>query len=167
MNVAWQCGQALIAGNTIVYKNFEENPLFARLIEDLFEKAQFPKGVFNVIYGDGKVGSTLAHADINMLSFTGSFQTGHILTKVAAEKFIPIVTELGGSSPCMVLDDVEVNDDLANFIFNNRFLHSGQICSGIKRLIVHKSKFKPLVEKLCKIAASKKIGDALSKDTDL
>src|SRR3989344_1834312 len=72
MNVAWQCGPALIAGNTIVYKNSEENPLFTKLLAELIEESDLPEGVFNILYGDGEVGEWLANADVDMISFTGS-----------------------------------------------------------------------------------------------
>ena len=57
LNIAFQCGQALISGNTILYKNSEENPLFSRLLTELIEQSAIPEGVFNVLYGDGEVGA--------------------------------------------------------------------------------------------------------------
>lgn len=167
MNVAWQCGQALIAGNTIVYKNSEENPLFAKFLEKIIAECNWPEGVFNVIYGDGKVGDMLVHQDIDMISFTGSTQTGQYLTKVAAEKFIPIVTELGGSSPGIIFEDSDLNDEVIDFIYGRRFVNAGQICTSVKRLIVHESKFNEVVEKLCETIKSKKVGSALDEDTDI
>jgi acyl-CoA reductase-like NAD-dependent aldehyde dehydrogenase len=167
MNVAWQCGQAMIAGNTVVYKNSEENPLFGKLMEEMVKQSDLPDGIFNFVYGDGQVGEWLARSDVDMISFTGSVQTGHKLTAIAAEKFIPIVTELGGSSPCVVFEDVDITDDLVEFIFNRRFVHSGQICSSIKRLIVHESKFDQVVQKLTDFALSRKLGDANDETTDL
>lgn len=167
MNVVWQCGQALIAGNAIVYKNSEENPLFARMMAEIVAESEIPEGVFNVIYGDGHTGDTLAHADIDMLSFTGSSKTGHALASVAAEKFIPFVAELGGSSPCIILEDMPITTKVIDYLYDLRFRHSGQFCNAIKRLIVHESKFDELVEKLTKTVTSKKIGDASEEDTDL
>jgi succinate-semialdehyde dehydrogenase/glutarate-semialdehyde dehydrogenase len=166
MNIAWQCGQALIAGNTVVYKNSEENPLFAKLLVELIAASDIPDYVFNVVYGDGQVGQYLANADIDMISFTGSTQTGKKLTEIAAEKFIPIVTELGGSAPLIVFEDKEITDELAEFIWGRRFKNAGQACDAVKRLIVHESKFDSLVEKLRKIVANKKVGNALDEDTD-
>lgn len=167
MNVVWQCGQALIAGNTVVYKNSEENPLFAKLLAELFAESDVPKGVFNVVYGDGKVGEWLVESEINMISFTGSTKTGKKLTKIAAEKYIPIVTELGGSAPMIMLDDIEVTDRLIEFIWSRRFKNAGQACDAVKRLIVHKSKFNEIVDLLRIKVASKKMGDALNASTDI
>jgi succinate-semialdehyde dehydrogenase / glutarate-semialdehyde dehydrogenase len=167
MNVAWQCGQALIAGNTVVYKNSEENPLFAKLLVELFAESDIPDGVFNVVYGEGQVGEWLVRSDVNMISFTGSTQTGKKLTKIAGEKFVPILTELGGSAPLIVFEDKEVTDELAEFIWGRRFKNAGQACDAVKRLIVHKSKFNDVVEKLRTNIASKKTGDALDVATDI
>lgn len=166
-NVAWQCGQALLAGNAIVHKNSEENPLFAQLLKELIAASALPKGVFEVIFGDGAVGEALARADINRLTFTGSFPVGHALTKIAAEKFIPITTELGGSNPYIIFEGAQVTDAIVDNIYGRRFLHSGQFCTSVKRLIAHESLFDDLVERLAKVAASKKIGDALDEATEL
>ncbi len=167
MNVVWQCGQALLAGNTVVYKNSEENPLFAKLTAELFEQSDVPRGVFNVIYGDGKAGDMLAHQNIDMISFTGSAQVGQQLARVAAEKFIPILAELGGSSPAIVFEDMPINEELAKEIFGKRFLHSGQICGAVKRLLVYEGGFDRMVELLAKICSEQKIGDARDETTDL
>jgi acyl-CoA reductase-like NAD-dependent aldehyde dehydrogenase len=166
-NVAWQCGQALLAGNAVVYKNSEENPLFAKLLEEIIAASTLPNGVFSVVYGDGQVGEWLARGDINRLSFTGSFAVGHKLTQIAAEKFISITTELGGSTPYIVFEGVQLTDAIVENIWGRRFLHSGQFCTSVKRLIVHESLFDELVSKLAKVTATKKIGDALDESTDI
>lgn len=166
-NVAWQCGQALLAGNAIVYKNSEENPLFAKLIAEIVAKSELPDGIFGVVYGNGEVGEWLARAEVNKISFTGSFPTGHKLTQVAAEKFIPITTELGGSSPYVVFADAELDEADIENIYSRRFVHSGQFCTSVKRLIVHESKFDEVVEKLAKVTSAKKIGDPMDEMTEL
>lgn len=167
MNVVWQCGQSLIAGNTIVYKNSEENPLFSKLLAELIEKSDIPKGVFNIIYGDGKTGEFLVHQDIDMISFTGSTKVGQKLTKIAAEKFIPIVTELGGSSPLILFEDIEITDEIIAYIAGRRFKNAGQTCDAVKRLIVHKSKFDEVIKKLSAFVSKQKVGDALEEDTEI
>ncbi|MGH7882218.1 MAG: aldehyde dehydrogenase family protein, partial [Candidatus Dormibacteraceae bacterium] len=95
LNVPWQCGQALIAGNTIVYKNSEKDPLFGQLLADLIDRSDLPSGVFNVLHGDGQVGRWILESDIDLISFTGSTKTGQEVAKLAAKKFIPYVAELG------------------------------------------------------------------------
>jgi len=167
-NVAWQCGQALLAGNAVIYKNSEENPLFAQIIAKIITASDLPDGLFAVVYGDGQVGDWLAHAEgIDKLSFTGSYETGHTIAKIAAERFLPFTGELGGSTPLIVFDDVELTSDEINTIYIRRFSHSGQFCTSLKRLIVHESKFDEIVEMLTAIVSTKKIGDAMDKTTDL
>jgi succinate-semialdehyde dehydrogenase/glutarate-semialdehyde dehydrogenase len=167
MNVTWQCGQALLAGNTIVYKNSEENPLFAKLLEELIHESDIPEGVFNILYGDGKVGQMLVEQNIDMISFTGSSATGRKLAVIGAEKFIPVVLELGGSSPMIIFEDVEITDETIAFIFGRRFKNAGQACDAVKRLIVHESKYDEVVLGLQKYIATQKIGDALDEDTEV
>ncbi len=167
MDVAWLCGQALIAGNTIVYKHSKENPLYSQLLEDIIAKSDLPKGVFNVLYGDSQAGQILVHQDIDMISFTGSTEVGQQLTKIAADKFIPIVAELGGSSTCIVFEDIEITDEIIAYITTLRLINNGQGCDAVKRLIVHKSKFDEVVDKLSKYISKLKIGDASKEDTDV
>jgi len=166
-NIAWQCGQALIAGNTIIYKNSEENPLFSKLLEKLISESKIPDGVFNILYGDGKVAQMMIEEDINMISFTGSSKVGQLLARQAAEKFIPIVLELGGSSPAIVFEDVKIDDQLISYISDMRFSNCGQLCDAVKRLLVHKSKFDEVVEKLSKHVSQLKVGEADKEDTDM
>jgi len=166
-NVAWQCGQALLAGNAIVYKSSEENPLFAKLLAGIIAESGLPEGIFNILYGGGDIGECLARADVNKISFTGSFAVGHKLTQVAAEKFIPITTELGGSNPYIIFEDALLDEADIENIYSRRFLHSGQFCTSVKRLIVHESKFDEVVEKLAKAITVKKIGDPLDDQTQI
>jgi len=163
-NFVWQCGQNLVVGNTIVFKTSEEVPLFGKEIEVMFQ--DIPEGVFNEVYGDGKIGEILAKQDVDMICFTGSSKTGKQLYKVGAEKFIPVLMELGGSAPGIVFEDADV-DNVIESIFSLRFLNCGQVCDGLKRLIVHESKFDEVVEKLKKIIKTKKIGDSEDKTTDI
>lgn len=166
-NIAWQCGQALIAGNTIVYKNSEENPLFSKLLQKLISESNIPDGVFNVLYGDGKVAQMMVAGDIDMISFTGSSKVGQLLARQAAEKFIPIVLELGGSSPGIVFEDADIDNQLINYISDMRFSNCGQLCDALKRLLVHKSKFDEVVEKLASHVSHLKVGEADKEDTDV
>jgi len=167
MNVIWQCIPPLLAGNTVVYKNSEENPLFAKLVAELFEQSDVPAGVFSVVYGDGEVGGRLVDEPVDMISFTGSAQVGQALARVAAEKFIPILAELGGSSPAIVFEDMPIDKGLAKTIFDKRFLHSGQICGAIKRLMVYEGGFDSMVGLLAEISGQQKLGDARDEATDL
>lgn len=164
-NFVWSVLQALIAGNTMVVKYSEEIPLFSKFLEKKCEQAGL-EGIVNFVYGDGEVGKQLVDRDIDFISFTGSYATGAFLYKKAAEKFIPVILELGGSSPGVVFADADLGK-VVNKIFDLRFINCGQYCSDIKRLIVHNSIIDDVTEKLVGIAKGRKLGNSLLKDTEM
>lgn len=161
----WSCTQSLLAGNTIVLKHSEECPLSGKYINDIVSKC-LPKGVFNEIYGDGKVGKLLLEQDINMLAFTGSTKTGKYLYKTAGKKFIKAVMELGGSAPGIVFEDADIKAAVENICFY-RLFNTGQCCDGLKRLIVHENIFDSVVKKIASAFSAKKIGPAEKKETEI
>ena len=118
-----------------------------------------------MVHGAGDVGEQLSNSDINLLWFTGSTRTGKKLYKTASDKFIRAIMELGGSSPCVVFDDIDI-PRAASIIYGGRFQHNGQVCTSIKRLIVHESIFSELSSELVKILKSKKIGIPQDEHTD-
>ncbi|MCK5061448.1 aldehyde dehydrogenase [Candidatus Parcubacteria bacterium] len=159
-------GQPLLAGNTMVFKHSEECPLTSQLFARLMKEAGFPKGVFACLYGDGAVGEVLIDQDIDLIMFTGSSQVGEMIYKKAAEKFIPAVLEMGGSSPAIVFDDVDL-DETCLSVFNERFSNNGQICCALKRLIVHESIYDQVIEKLTKIIDAQIVGDPINEKTTI
>ena len=159
-------GQPLLAGNTVVFKHSEECPLTSQLLAGLIKEAGFPEGVFTCLYGDGAVGEMLLNQDIDLIVFTGSSRVGEMIYRKAAEKFIPAILEMGGSSPAIVFDDVNL-DETCLSVFNERFSNNGQICCALKRLIVHESIHNQVVEKLTKIIDNQVIGDPLDKKTTI
>ncbi len=163
-NFVWQCGQSLVAGNVVILKHSEEVPLFEKRLEELSVEAKIPEGVLNFVYGDGKVGDMLAHSDIDMLCFTGSTKTGRYLYTVAAEKFIPVVMEMGGSAPGIIFADADLGE-VIDTVYANRFMGGAQMCDGLKRLIVHKSRFDEVVSLLKDKVVSQKIGKAIDPAT--
>lgn len=165
-NFVWGAGQNLIAGNTVIYKTSEECPLFGKLLEEIINSASLPEGVFSEIYGDGKTGDFLVHQNINLISFTGSTKVGKYLYKLAGEKFIKAVCELGGSAPGIVFKDADL-DEAIESIYANRFTNCGQMCDALKRLVVHESIFDEVVERLKKKLESVKVGDPENKNTDI
>jgi len=162
----WGIFPNLIAGNPVIFKTSEECPLTGKLIEEIILNHDLPEGVFAEVYGAGDIGKKLVESDINLIWFTGSTKVGKALYKTAAEKFIKAVLEMGGSNPCVVFEDVDIAK-AAPVIFNGRYRHNGQVCSALKRLIVHESKAEELIAELKKIIESQKIGDPLDPQTDL
>lgn len=165
-NFVWQCGQNLVAGNTIVCKPSEEVPLFTKLMEQIVAKSSLPKGVLNFLIGDGEVGKLLVQQEIDLICFTGSTKVGEYLYQEAAKKFIPIVMELGGSAPGIVFADADM-DMAASMIVSNRFGNSGQICDGLKRLLVQASAKDALLSSLKKAMNAMVIGDATNVATTM
>ena len=165
-NFVWQCGQNLVAGNVVLLKHSEEVPLFSKKLEALAVEAKLPSGVLSFVYGDGKIGNLLAHQNLDMICFTGSTKVGKHLYKVAAEKFIPALMELGGSAPGIVFEDANLPEVIETIVIN-RFINCGQVCDGLKRLLVHQSRHDELLKLLAEKISAKKIGDALDKDVGL
>lgn len=161
----WQAVPNLIVGNTVVIKHSENVPLCSKYIFELVTQV-LPQNVYNVVYGDGKVGEHLVKQNIDMICFTGSTATGQKLYKIAGEKFIPVVLECGGSAPGIVFDDADI-DTILESIYINKFDNTGQICDGLKRLLVQEDKFEEVCDKLKQYLENKKIGDPLDEDTEL
>lgn len=165
-NFVWATFQYVIAGNTIVFKNSEEVQVSGKKLEELINKAGFPEGVFNVIFGDGEVAQAMIQDDIDMINFTGSTKVGQILAKQAGEKFIPAVLELGGSDPAVVFADADMGK-VVPAIYGGRFTNCGQICRSAKRLIVHEDVADKLLSKLTELISTKVIGDPMDESTDM
>lgn len=166
LNIPWHAGQTLIAGNTVVFKNSEEDPLFSKLVAEIITESDLPDGVFNFLYGDGKVGEMMVRADVDAILFTGSTVTGKKISELAAQDLKPVVTELGGSAPGIVFEDADV-DAIIETLYGQRFDNTGQYCDGLKRLLVHVSKLDEVLAALKRLNDTKKVGDPLDEATDI
>jgi acyl-CoA reductase-like NAD-dependent aldehyde dehydrogenase len=140
---------ALAAGNAVVLKPSEFTSLVALELESLLHAAGVPKDVFQVIVGDGAAGAALIHSrggsGIDKLVFTGSVATGKRIAAAAAERFLPVVLELGGKDPMMVLDDADV-DVASSAAVWGAFLNAGQACLSVERCYVHRSLYEPFLK---------------------
>lgn len=162
----WGVIPNLIAGNTVVFKISEECPLVGKIIEEVMLSQKLPEGVFSEVYGAGDIGHKLVQSDINLIWFTGSTKVGKELYKIAADKFIKVILEMGGSNPAIIFEDADI-DGAIKKIYSGRFDVCGQVCDAIKRLIVHESIFDKVVEKLKKEAETKIVGDPENPKTDV
>ncbi|MBJ9984629.1 aldehyde dehydrogenase [Acinetobacter sp. S40] len=138
--LAWKIAPSLAAGCSVVIKPAKETTLTALRVAELAIEAGIPAGVFNILPGGGReVGEPLGrHMDVNMVSFTGSTETGRLFLKYAAESNLKrIVLECGGKNPAVVMNDVEDLDQVAQHIVNGAFWNMGENCSASSRLIVH------------------------------
>ncbi|MCP4179807.1 MAG: aldehyde dehydrogenase family protein [bacterium] len=160
----WEVIPNLIVGNTVVLKHSEECPLFSKIMEDIMDQSLLPKNVFSAIYGAGSEGDILTDQDIDIITFTGSYNVGKHLYKKASDKFIPILLELGGSGPGIIFKDADL-DNAIEGISAWRYSNNGQICCALKRLIIHKDIAEEFVEKLRNYLNTKKVGDSEEYDT--
>ena len=164
MMLAWKIGPALAAGCSVIVKPAEQTSLTALRIAELAHEAGVPRGVLQVLPGDGPdVGAPLGlHADVDMVSFTGSTETGkHFLRYSADSNLKKVVLECGGKNPAVVFDDAENLDHVAAHVVNAAFWNAGQNCSATSRLIVHRAVKAPLLERITARMRDWKTGDPL------
>ena len=166
MLFTWACIQPLLAGNSVIWKISKEVILTGKLIADIFGKSNLPTWVWQEVYGDGVTWDYLTDQDIDGITFTGSTLVGKWLREKAYKKDITTVMELGGSAPGIVCEDADI-DAILETIYFLRYSNSGQMCDGLKRLIVHESRYDELVEKLSIKLLSKKIWNAQDEMTDI
>ncbi len=151
MMVGWKLGPALAAGNSVIIKPASQTNMSALKLAELSIEAGIPPGVLTVVTGDGSVaGEALGmHPDINAISFTGSTAVGKRFLEYSARSNLKrIVLELGGKNPCVVLDDAENLDYVAEHVAQAVFWNMGQNCSSNSRLIVQKGIKDTLLEKV-------------------
>ncbi len=162
--LAWKIGPALAAGCSVVLKPAEETPLTALRVAELASEAGLPPGVLNIVPGNGpEAGEPLGrHMDVDMVSFTGSTETGRrFLTYSAESNLKEVVLEMGGKNPFVVLDDAEHIDVIAGHVLNGAFWNMGENCSASSRLIVHESIKPDLLENIIAQARDWRMGDPL------
>ncbi|MEF2967437.1 aldehyde dehydrogenase family protein [Paenibacillus sp. M1] len=163
----WGIIPNLLCGNTVIYKPSEYTPLVGEYFSKLILELGLPPGTFHLLQGDGKVGERLIHEAVDFIWFTGSTSTGTHIFEVAGKRFISSLMELGGNNPTIICEDVEISDDLISNLIQGRFQNCGQVCSAIKRLYVHQSKYEELVAKLAHRAQALKVGDPANPSTEI
>ena len=156
---------ALAARNTVILKPSREAPLSGLMLAEILAN-HFPEGVVNTLTGSGKlIGDILVtNDDVNKISFTGSVPVGqHIINNAGMKK---VTLELGGNDPTLVLADANINKAVAEVV-NGAYLFSGQVCMGVKRIIVESSIIDEFTDKLVKETSKLKVGNPMNKDTDI
>ncbi len=126
---------ALMAGNTVVLKPSELTALTGEKIAEIFEIAQLPKNILQVVSGDGETGAALVNSAPNKIMFTGSVATGKKIAEAAAKNLTPVVLELGGKDPMIVFADADLEKASSGAVWG-AFTNSGQACSSVERLYV-------------------------------
>jgi aldehyde dehydrogenase (NAD+) len=166
--VAAKVAPALAAGCTVVLKPSEVAPLSAFVLAEIIDGVRLPRGVFNVVTGDGPtVGEALAgHPEVDMVSFTGSTRAGKRVADIASATVKRVALELGGKSANVILDDADLSRAVKAGV-QNCYLNSGQTCSAWTRMLVQRSKHDEAVA-LAKEAAERfTVGDSLATATRL
>ena len=165
---AWKLCPALVCGNTVVLKPAEDTPLLAQRFVDLLHEAGLPEGVVQIVHGFGEeAGDALVrHPDVPVITFTGSRETGVLVTKNAADQLKHVHLELGGKNGIIVMEDADV--DLAvDGILWSAFGTAGQRCTAASRVIVHRAVYEELQKKLVAGAERMRIGAPWEDDTQI
>lgn len=157
---------ALVAGNAVILKPSEFTSSIALELAALLWGAGVPKHVFQVVVGDGSTGSALVNADIDKLVFTGSVTTGKRIAQAAAARLLPVVLELGGKDPMLVLDDADIDVATSGAVWG-AFMNAGQACLSVERCYVHRSLYKPFSEACARKAAQLRIGNGMDPEIDV
>jgi len=155
---------AIAAGNTVVLKPASTTPLATLACIEALIEGGLPDGVVNVVLGPATGDAIVAHPLIRKIALTGSTPTGRKVMARAAERLKKVTLELGGSDPCIVLDDADL-EAAARAISVGRFFNCGQACLAVKRLYVQEGAYDALMAKLVARAAKLKPGNGLEKDS--
>ena len=166
--LAWKCGPALAAGNTVVLKPAEQTPLSALAIAKIAAEVGFPPGVFNVVNGPGEItGAALAaHPEVDKIAFTGSTATGRrILSASAASNLKRVSLELGGKSPVIIFPDADLEKAVEETL-DGIYFNQGEICSAGSRVLVSTKIRSEFLERMCEKIQKRRVGDPFDPQTE-
>jgi len=165
---SWKITPALVCGNTVVFKPASQTPLSALNFVKVLEDAGIPKGVVNMVTGDGaEVGTPLTtHAAVRVVSFTGSTHVGRIVNQASAPGFKKVHLEMGGKNVIMIMDDANLELAVDGCLWGG-FGTTGQRCTAASRVVVHEKVYKPFVNAFVARAKSLVVGDGLRDSTQM
>ena len=164
----WKLMPALVLGNAVVFKPASYTPMLAVRLVEILEEAGLPKGVLNLVLGPGgDLGDHLVqHPGVDLISFTGSSDTGSHISEIAGRLLKRVSCELGGKNAIVVLDDADVDLSIEGIVWS-AFGTSGQRCTAASRVIAHKGVANDVIDKLVGRAKKMKMGHGLEAATDL
>ena len=168
LEMGWQIGPALAAGNSVVFKPARATPLTALIAAELAAEAGVPAGVMNVVTGRGDVvGSAIAqHPDIDFLALTGDSDTGKVVAALASTNLKRVHLELGGKAPFVVFADANL-DAAARGAVVGGLANAGQDCTAATRVYVERAAYHAFLTLLLDHLATVRVGDPLSPTTDM
>ncbi len=165
--LAWKIAPALAAGNTVILKPAEFTSLTALLFAEICERAGLPKGVVNIVTGQGETGQAIvSHEGIDKIAFTGSTEVGKAIRAATAGTGKGLSLELGGKSPYIVFEDADIDSAIEGLV-DAIWFNQGQVCCAGSRLLVQESIETRFIAKLKTRMASLCVGDPLDKSIDI
>ncbi|HET9439233.1 MAG TPA: aldehyde dehydrogenase family protein [Longimicrobiales bacterium] len=165
--LAWKIAPALAMGNTVVLKPAEFTSLTALYFAEICDEIGLPKGVVNVITGDGRTGALMVnHPDIDKIAFTGSTEVGRIIRTATAGSGKKISLELGGKSPFIVYEDADL-DSVVEGVVDAIWFNQGQVCCAGSRILAQEGIAETLVRKLRERMEKLRVGSPLDKAVDI
>jgi alpha-ketoglutaric semialdehyde dehydrogenase len=165
---AWKLCPALVCGNTVVLKPAEDTPLLAQRFVELLYEAGVPEDVVQIVHGFGEeAGEALVrHPDVPVITFTGSRETGVLVTKGASDELKHVHLELGGKNAIIVMDDADLDLAVDGIVWS-AFGTAGQRCTAASRVIVQRGVYDALQSKLVAKAEAMRIGAPWEDDTQI
>lgn len=165
--LAWKIAPALAAGNTVILKPAEFTSLTALLFAEICERIGLPKGVVNIVTGQGETGQAIvSHEGIDKIAFTGSTEVGKAIRAATAGTGKGLSLELGGKSPYIVFEDADIDSAIEGLV-DAIWFNQGQVCCAGSRLLVQESIEERFIAKLKTRMASLRVGDPLDKSIDI
>jgi alpha-ketoglutaric semialdehyde dehydrogenase len=165
---SWKILPALVAGNTIVWKPSEDSPLMANLFMEALIEAGLPKGVVNVVHGDGPTAGQplVEHPEVRLVSFTGSTAVGKLIGGICGTQLKKSCLELGGKNAALVMDDANLDLAVDGLVWG-AFGTSGQRCTATSRIIVHRNVKQALVARMIEKMKGLVIGNPQLPETQV
>ena len=164
---AWKIAPALACGNTVVLKPAETTSLTALRLAQIFEEAELPPGVVNIITGAGDTGAALVnHPDVDKLAFTGSTEVGKRIAQAVAGSKKKLTLELGGKAANIIFEDAPI-DQAVEGIIAGIYFNQGHVCCAGSRLFVQEGVYGTVIKKLRDRIQTLRVGNPLDKNTDI
>ena len=164
---AWKIAPALACGNTVVLKPAETTSVTAMHLAEIFEEAQLPPGVVNIVTGAGEIGAAVVeHPDVDKVAFTGSTGVGKSIAAAVAGTKKKLTLELGGKAANIVFEDAPMEQAVEGVI-NGIYFNQGHVCCAGSRLLLQESIHDEFVSRLERRIETLRVGDPLDKNTDV
>ncbi|MDB6110533.1 MAG: Aldehyde dehydrogenase [Pedosphaera sp.] len=164
---AWKIAPALACGNTVVLKPAETTSITALRLAQIFQEAELPEGVVNIITGAGDTGAAMVnHPDINKIAFTGSTDVGKLIAKSLTGTGKKLTLELGGKAANIIFEDAPI-DQAVEGIIAGIYFNQGHVCCAGSRLLVQEGIYPTVIRKLRDRIQTLRVGNPLDKNTDI